>query len=228
MTSKINTPSNETQVQKISRSALVSQGCKIPSVELMKCFLKNDRIELSVKRKALMTGSKPNFDVIFQPENSTGLITLKNGIGLKNILKLLIVILEDLVNYFNVQRPMNMNQIEDLAIEILEEMRDLRFEEIVAFIEGIKREEYGKIYERFDAPTFWKFYWGENPDDPNSYNFKKMKFCLADAQKDNHIEFKNEPTELEALLTKPRRSNEAIQQFIEKVKRLPDSPPESK
>ena len=206
----------------------MSKGCKVHSVELMKCFLKNDRIELSAKRKALMTGSKPNFDVIFKNENSTGLITLKNSLGTNNLLKLLVVMLEDLVNYFNVQRPMNIDQITDLAIEILEEMRDLRFEEIVAFIEGIKREEYGKIYERFDAPTFWKFYWGENPDDPNSYNFKKMKFCLADAQKDNHIEFKNEPTELEALLTKPRRSNEAIQQFIEKVKRLPDSPTENK
>ena len=228
MTSKTNTPSDETQIQKINRSILVSKGCKVHSVELMKCFLKNDRIELSAKRKALMTGSKPNFDVIFQPENSTGLITLKNSLGTSNLLKLLVVMLEDLVNYFNVQRPMNIDQITDLAIEILEEMRDLRFEEIVAFIEGIKREEYGKIYERFDAPTFWKFYWGENPDDPNSYNFKKMKFCLADAQKDNHIEFKNEPTELEALLTKPRRSNEAVQQFIEKVKSLPDIPPESK
>ena len=228
MTSKTNTPAEEMQIQKINRSILVSKGCKVHSVELMKCFLKNDRIELSAKRKALMTGSKPNFDVIFKPENSTGLITLKNSLGTSNLLKLLVVMLEDLVNYFNVQRPMNIDQITDLAIEILEEMRDLRFEEIVAFIEGIKREEYGKIYERFDAPTFWKFYWGENHEDPNSYNFKKMKFCLADATKTAPSEFRQPKTELEELMTKPRRSNEAVKQFIEKVKRLPDSPTENK
>ena len=224
----MDTEKNNNQIQKISPNTLVAKGCKMPSVELMKCYLTKNKIELSVKKKELMVGGKPNFDVIFQSGKSTGVVTLKNAIGVDKMLKLLVVMIEDLVNYFNVQRPMNIDQITDLAIEILEEMRDITFEEIVAFLEGIKREEYGKIYERFDAPTFWKFYWGENPDDPNSYNFKKMKFCLADAQKDNHIEFKNEPTELEALLTKPRRSNEAIKQFIEKVKRLPDSPTENK
>ena len=132
--------------------------------------------------------------------------------------------LEDLVNYFNVQRPMNIDQITDLAIEILEEMRDITFEEIVAFLEGIKREEYGKIYERFDAPTFWKFYWGESPDDRNSYNYKKMNYCLADARKDVHIEFKQEPTELEELLTKPRKSRESIENFLEKVGKFPTEP----
>lgn len=178
-----------------------------------------------MKKKELMVGAKPNFDLIFQEGKSTGLITLKNAIGVDNMLKLLVVMLEDLVNYFNVQRPMNIEQITDLAIEILEEMRDLRFEEIVAFLEGIKREEYGKIYERFDAPTFWKFYWGENADDPNSYNFKKMNYCLADARKDIQIEYRKEPTELEAQLTKPRKSREAVQQFVEKVNKFPKEPP---
>ena len=214
------------QIQRISPNTLVAKGCKSPSIELMKCYLTKNKIDLSVKKKEIMVGAKPNFDVIFQKGKSTALVTMKNAVGMEGMLKLLVLMLEDLVNYFNVQRPMNEDQIADLAIEILEEMRDIRFEEIVAFIEGIKREEYGKIYERFDAPTFWKFYWGENPDDPNSYNFKKMKFCLADATKTAPSEFRQPKTELEELMTKPRRSNEAIQQFIEKVKRLPDSPPE--
>ena len=68
---------------------------------------------------------------------------------------------------------MTIDQITDLAFEISSELQDDRFEEIIAFFEGIKRQQFGKIYERFDAPTFWKFYWGENEDDPNSYNFKK-------------------------------------------------------
>ena len=219
---------NENQIQKISPTLLVAKGCKSPSIELMKCYLTKNKIDLSVKKKEIMVGGKPNFDVIFQSGKSTAMVTLKKAIGIEAMLKLLVVMLEDLVNYFNVQRPMNEDQITDLAVEILEEMRDITFEEIVAFIEGIKREEYGKIYERFDAPTFWKFYWGENPDDPNSYNFKKMKFCLADATKTTPSEFRQQKTELEELMTKPRRSNEAIQQFIEKVKRLPDSPPENK
>ena len=191
----------------------------------MRCYLTKNKIDLSVKKKELMVGAKPNFDLIFQSGKSTGVVTLKNAIGVDNMLKLLVVMLEDLVNYFNVQRPMNEDQITDLAVEILEEMRDITFEEIVAFLEGIKREEYGKIYERFDAPTFWKFYWGESPDDKNSYNFKKMEYCRADAQKLSSSSYRDEPSELEQLLTKPRQSREAIQDFIEKAKKLPTEPP---
>ena len=191
----------------------------------MRCYLTKNKIDLSVKKKELMVGAKPNFDLIFQSGKSTGVVTLKNAIGVDNMLKLLVVMLEDLVNYFNVQRPMNEDQITDLAVEILEEMRDITFEEIVAFLEGIKREEYGKIYERFDAPTFWKFYWGESPDDKNSYNYKKMNYCLADAQKLSSSSYRDEPSELEQLLTKPRQSREAIQDFIEKAKKLPTEPP---
>ena len=67
-----------------------------------------------------MVGAKPNFDLIFQSGKSTGVVTLKNAIGVDNMLKLLVVMLEDLVNYFNVQRPMNEDQITDLAVEILD------------------------------------------------------------------------------------------------------------
>ena len=216
---------NENQIQKISPTLLVAKGCKSHSIELMKCYLTKNKIDLSIKKKEIMVGGKPNFDVIFQSGKSTAMVTLKKAIGMEAMLKLLVVMLEDLVNYFNVQRPMNEDQITDLAVEILEEMRDITFEEIVAFIEGIKREEYGKIYERFDAPTFWKFYWGESPDDKNSYNYKKMNYCLADARKDVHIEFKQEPTELEELLTKPRKSRESIENFLEKIGNYPTEPP---
>lgn len=195
----------------------------------MKCYLTKNKIEskieLTNKKKELMVGGKPNFEMIFQEGNSTGLVVLKNAIGMNQLVKLLFLLIEDLVNYFNVQRPMNEDQMTELAIEMVEEMRDLRFEEIVAFIEGIKRQEYGKIYERFDAPTFWKMYWGEDGDDPNSYNFKKMNYCLSDATKNHNKDYIQEPSELEKLLTKPRQSRQAIQDFIEKAKKLPTEPP---
>ena len=187
--------------------------------------MQKNKIDLSARKKEIMVGAKPNFDKIFESGNSTPIVTLKKALGDERMVTLLIVLLEDLVNYFNVQRPMNEFQIGDLAIEILSEMRDITFEELVAFAEGIKHEEYGKIYERFDASMFWKFYWGESPDDPNSFNAKKMKFCLADAQKDFHLQFKKEPTELEAELTKPRKSSESVRKFIDRVSQYPTEPP---
>ena len=74
-----------------------------------------------------------------------------------------------------------------------------------------------KIYERFDAPTFWKFYWGEDADDPNSYNFKKMDWFHLDATRN----FTKEPivkSELEQELTKARTSGNAVKDFTAMVK----------
>lgn len=201
----------------------MANGCKIHSIELMKSFLTRNKLDLVTKKKKLMLGAKPNFEMIFQNGNSTSIVTLKNAIGIEKTLKLFVLMLEDLVNYFNVSRPMNEDQIAELAVEMIEEMRDLTFEEIVAFIEGIKREEYGKIYERFDAPTFWKFYWGENADDPNSFNFKKMDFCSMDA---NRYSTKDPIllSDLEQALTKPRESREAVESFINTVGKFKKNP----
>ena len=189
----------------------------------MKSFLTRNKLDLVTKKKKLMLGAKPNFEMIFQNGNSTSIVTLKNAIGIEKTLKLFVLMLEDLVNYFNVSRPMNEDQIAELAVEMIEEMRDLTFEEIVAFIEGIKREEYGEIYERFDAPTFWKFYWGENADDPNSFNFKKMDFCSMDA---NRYSTKDPIllSDLEQALTKPRESREAVESFINTVGKFKKNP----
>lgn len=182
----------------------------------MKCYLTENVLELIPLKKEIMIGSKPNFDLIFSEGRSTPMVILKNRIGVEFTLKLLIKVLHDLVNYFNVSRPMSSGQITELAIEIMEEMKDLTFEEVVAFIEGIKREEYGKIYERFDAPTFWKFYWGENHDDENSFNFKKMKYCEADATK-NHSKEYIIKSDLENDLTKPRTSGDRVENFIKQL-----------
>ena len=111
---------------------------------------------------------------------------------------------------------MGEGQIAELAIEMVEEMRDLTFEEIFVFIEGIKREEYGKIYERFDAPTFWKFYWGENEEDKNSFNYKKMDYCIMDATRHDT----KEPiilSGLESDLIKPRFSGDRVENYVKQL-----------
>ena len=52
-----------------------------------------------------------------------------------------------------------------------------------------------------------------------------MEYCRADAQKFSSSSYRDEPSELEQLLTKPRQSREAIQDFIAKAKKLPTEPP---
>ena len=174
-------------------------------------------MELNILKREIVENGKPKFEMIFNGGTSTTLQEMKKGIGEKNVVKLIVLLLEDLVNYFNVQRPMTIDQITDLAFEISSELKLDRFEEIIAFFEGIKRQQFGKVYERFDAPTFWKFYWGENENDPNSYNFKKMDWFQMDATRN----FTKEPivkSELEQELTKARQSGNVVKDFTAMVK----------
>lgn len=193
------------------------------STKLIQCLINNDRIELNKVKSEIMIGAKPNFEVIFA-NKPTSLRQLKTTIGHDNLVKLVIVILEDLVNYFNVQRPMNEDQIVDLAFEVCEQLKFDSIEEFISFCEGIKKGAFGKIYERFDAPTFWKMYWGEDENDVNSYNYKKMDFCHLDATR-NQTKDPIVRSELEEQLLKPRSSGQAVQSFIDRVGKLPKTPP---
>ena len=209
---------NEIQLQKVtSPNTLEQVGFKTLSAKLTTSLIQKDRMELNILKREIVENGKPKFEMIFNGGKTTTVQEMKKSIGEKNVVKLLVLLLEDLVNYFNVQRPMTIDQITDLAFEISSELQGDRFEEIIAFFEGIKRQQYGKIYERFDAPTFWKFYWGEDADDPNSYNFKKMDWFHLDATRN----FTKEPivkSELENELTKARTSGNVVKDFTAMVK----------
>ena len=209
---------NEIQLQKVtSPNTLEQVGFKTLSAKLTTFLIQKDRMELNILKREIVENGKPKFEMIFNGGKTTTVQEMKKSIGEKNVVKLLVLLLEDLVNYFNVQRPMTIDQITDLAFEIYSELQGDRFEELIAFFEGIKRQQYGKIYERFDAPTFWKFYWGEDADDPNSYNFKKMDWFHLDATRN----FTKEPivkSELEQELTKARTSGNVVKDFTTMVK----------
>jgi hypothetical protein len=209
---------NEFQLQKVTNPNTLEQvGFKTLSAKLTTSLIQKDRMELNILKREIVENGKPKFEMIFNGGKTTTVQEMKKSIGEKNVVKLLVLLLEDLVNYFNVQRPMTIDQITDLAFEISSELQGDRFEEIIAFFEGIKRQQYGKIYERFDAPTFWKFYWGEDADDPNSYNFKKMDWFHLDATRN----FTKEPivkSELEQELAKARTSGNVVKDFTAMVK----------
>ena len=215
---------NEIQIQTTSLTTLEKIGLTTLSAKLTTSLIQKDRYEINVLKKKIVDAGKPKFEIIFGKDengkdNSTTLQTMQKSVGDRNVVKLIVLLLEDLVNYFNVQRPMNIDQITDLSFEIAETLKTDRFEEIIAFFEGIKKERYGKIYERFDAPTFWRMYWGENQDDPNSYNFKKMDFCHLDATR-NHTKdpIVNMNSELENKLNKTRTSGNAVADFTALIK----------
>lgn len=69
--------------------------------------------------------------------------------------KMIVLLITDLVNSINIARPMSEYQITQLAIDIVNELWWARMEEIAAVLEGMKRGNYQKIYERLDAQIFW-------------------------------------------------------------------------
>ena len=95
-------------------------------------------MELNILKREIVEYGKPKFEMIFNGGKTTTVQEMKKSIGEKNVVKLIVLLLEDLVNYFNVQRPMTLEQITDLAFEISSELKGDRFEEIIAFFEGIK------------------------------------------------------------------------------------------
>jgi len=72
---------------------------------------------------------------------------------------LLVIFISDLVNAYNVSRPMTQAQIMDLAVDMTNDLWQFRIEEIGAFFQAMKRGAYGKIYERLDPPMIWEC-WG--------------------------------------------------------------------
>ena len=152
----------------------------------MSSLLKKDRVELNIIKQELVPSGNPNYEVLLG-SGTTQISLIRKTIGDANLAKLIIILIEDLVNYFNVQRPMNEDQITDLAFDLMNEMRYHRFEEIVAFFEGIKKGKYGKVYERFDASLIWEMFIGrEGEENEHCYEFKKMRWCEFQATKDNN------------------------------------------
>ena len=126
------------------------------SQELKKHLENKGFFEIKQKAIQLCPAGAPNFALILDPNNSSQISVWNREFGKETTAKLIFVVLEDLNNYFNVSRPMNTGQMTDLAIEITDALWSYKFEDIIAFSESIKKQTYGKVYERLDPAIIWE------------------------------------------------------------------------
>lgn len=114
---------------------------------------------ISLKQTAviLAPGGQPRFDMLLSKE-TTQLSQWTKHYGKEKITEIVFFLVEDLNNYFNVSRPMTVPQMTELAIEIVQTLWWVRMEEIVAFLEAVKKQTYGKIYERIDPAVIWEMW----------------------------------------------------------------------
>lgn len=89
-------------------------------------------------------------------DEGTAIAVIRAHQGPEYVAAIIVIFLSDLVNTFNVSRPMTPQQIGDLAAEMTTDLWWVRLEELLAFFHAVKRGRYGDVYERIDAPTIWK------------------------------------------------------------------------
>lgn len=85
------------------------------------------------------------------------MVGLVNEYGKEKIHGLLIIMLTDFCNFYNVIRPMTATQIVDCAFELINTSIEdyLAIEDFTIFFQGAKNGNYGKIYDRLDQQTIF-------------------------------------------------------------------------
>lgn len=150
-------------------------------MELMNIITDNNLSIIKRKAIVLAPGGRPRFELIFDSNNPTRQLSFWNKeYGKPTVTKLISILIEDLNVYFNVSRPMTAGQQQDLAIEIVEALWWIRMEEIVAFFEAVKKQTYGKIYERLDAAIIWEYWRNYELERENYLYNEQMKFKQSD------------------------------------------------
>lgn len=123
------------------------------SQQLIAAITNKDLQKIKTEIRKFVSGGVVNVDMAL--DHGTQLSIWNRQHGKATTAKVLVILITDLVNSFNVNRPMTSGQITDLAMDMAADLWAFRMEEIGAFFEGVKRGTYGKIYERLDPPTIW-------------------------------------------------------------------------
>lgn len=95
--------------------------------------------------------------------------------GKEKIHGLLIVLLTDFANSFNLIRPMTPDQIVSCAFDMIDTSYEdyLSIEDFVLFFQGAKSAKYGKILDRMDQQTIFELF--ENYRQQRHENYLRMK-----------------------------------------------------
>lgn len=110
----------------------------------------------SIIKKEYAAGGIVNIEKILTEGTETAVWSANLGKGA--VIKLMVLLIADLRNSFNVARPMTESQIVELAEDFVNDLWYIKFEEFPAFFEGVRRGAIGKVYERLDGPLIWEFW----------------------------------------------------------------------
>lgn len=142
-------------------------------------FIKNkDLIGLKRRAMELAPGGAPDFQKILRAPDVQELSVWNRVNGKSATTKYIVLLLEDLNNYFNISRPLTNPQIVELAMEFVDQYWWVKMEDLLAFFEAIKKGTFGKVYERLDPSIIWEQW--------DAYEAQRTRFCEDRAMSQNY------------------------------------------
>lgn len=125
--------------------------------QLIKCIQAQDKLQIYNNLEKYRENGIIKFENLLSIPFKDRLPGLVKEYGIKTIHGIIIIMLTDFCNYYNVIRPMTAEQIVDCAYEMINSSGEdyLSIEDFTIFFQVAKNGKYGKIYDRLDQQTIF-------------------------------------------------------------------------
>jgi hypothetical protein len=129
---------------------LAVKECKMP---LTDALLKYNRTEVNNALQPFKNGSEYNYPALLKIQERLPQMAKRN---FSETLAMVVIAISKAVEAMNLARPMNSDQIVELAETVLDSSTEdfLALEDVVLFLQGLVRGKYGPLYESMDIPKF--------------------------------------------------------------------------
>lgn len=120
---------------------------------LTAALLKYNRTEVNNALQPFKNGSEYNYPALLKIQDRLPQMAKRN---FSETLAMVVIAISKAVEAMNLARPMNSDQIVELAETVLDSSTEdsLALEDVVLFLQGLVRGKYGPLYESMDIPKF--------------------------------------------------------------------------
>lgn len=148
------------QVIKTENRGIVKSTVNKSTRHLLNSILKSDKKAILANLDSFKEKGVIKFKDLLSIPVKDRLPGLVEEYGKEKIHGLLIVLLTDFVNSFNLIRPMTADQIVTCAFDLIDTSYEdyLSIEDFTLFFQGAKSAKYGKILDRMDEQTVFELF----------------------------------------------------------------------
>lgn len=148
------------QIIKAENRQLVKSTVNKSTRHLLNSIQTNNKLELIKNLDQFKEKGMVKFKNLLEIPVKDRLPGLVTEYGKEKIHGLLIVLLTDFVNSFNLIRPMTADQIVACAFDLIDTSYEdyLSIEDFTLFFQGAKSAKYGKVLDRMDEQTVFELF----------------------------------------------------------------------